>query len=67
MLAAAMAMQNAEVTPTASEAAACARARAEGAAMQAKWSALKSAINTFNTKQKAAGQPTVNLPRVDLN
>jgi len=35
--------------------------------MQAKWTALKSTINAFNTKQKAAGQPTVNLPSVHLN
>jgi photosystem II stability/assembly factor-like uncharacterized protein len=62
MLAAAMAMQSAEVAPTASEVAACARARAEGAAVQAKWSALKAGIASFNEKQKAAGQPTVNLP-----
>jgi photosystem II stability/assembly factor-like uncharacterized protein len=67
MLAAAMAMQGAEVTPTASEVAACTRARAEGAAVQAKWSALKTTITAFNAKQKAAGQPTVTLPTVDVN
>ena len=67
MLAAAMAMQSAEVAPTAGEIAACARARAEAATMLAKWSALKTAVSAFNTKQKAGGQPTVNLPSVEIN
>ena len=67
MLAAAMGMQAAEVAPTASEIAACTRGRAEAAAAQAKWSALKSAINAFNAKQKAAGQPTVTLTGVGVN
>ena len=61
MLAAAMAMQAAEVAPTAAKIAACARARAEAAPVLAKWSALKTTIAAFNTKQKAAGQPTVTL------
>jgi hypothetical protein len=67
MLAAAMAMQSAEVAPTAGEIAACARARAEAATMLAKWSALKTAVSAFNTKQKAGGLPTVNLPSVEIN
>jgi hypothetical protein len=67
LLAAAMAMQAAETAPTASEVAACAKARATAAGVEAKWTALKATITTFNAKQKAAGQPTVNLPSVELN
>jgi len=41
MMAAAMAMQGADVTPTADEVAACARARAEGSAVLKRWNALR--------------------------
>ena len=67
MLAAAMGMQSAETAPTASEIDACARARATAATVQTKWTALKTAINTFNVKQRTSGQPLVHLPSVELN
>jgi len=43
LLAAAMAMQGADVTPTATEVAACARARAQYQAVMARWKALEAA------------------------
>jgi len=67
MLAAAMTMQAAETAPTTAEIAACTKARATAAGVQAKWAALKTTITAFNAKQKAAGQPTINLPSVELN
>jgi hypothetical protein len=60
MLAAAMAMQNAEVAPTANEVAACARARSEWSAALARWTALKTTrLAALNAKRKAAGLPEV--------
>jgi photosystem II stability/assembly factor-like uncharacterized protein len=64
LLDAAMAMQGAEVTPTARQAAACQRARAQAAQVTARWTALKTTgLAAFNTKRKAAGQPALTLPR----
>jgi photosystem II stability/assembly factor-like uncharacterized protein len=63
MIAAAMAMQNAEVTPTASQVDAVARARAQGVEVMRRWAALKGAgLTALNAKRKAAGQPLVLLP-----
>ena len=63
MIAAVMAMQSAEVTPTATEVAACSTARAAAAAVQARWTTLRTTeLAAFNARQKAAGQPTVPVP-----
>jgi len=63
MLAAAMAMQNAEVAPTANQVAACERARAQAAALMPKWTALRTTgLAALNAKRKAAGQPAVSTP-----
>jgi hypothetical protein len=60
MMEAAMAMQRADVTPTATEAAACVRARAASSAVMRRWAALEtSGLAALNTKRKALGQPTV--------
>jgi hypothetical protein len=43
-MAAAMAMQNSDTTPTAAEVEACTKARAEAQAVLAKWGALKAKL-----------------------
>ena len=64
MLAVAMAMQGADVAPTASEIAAVNRARAQGRDVMAKWSALStSGLAALNAKRKAAGEAPITLPR----
>ncbi|HWZ59551.1 MAG TPA: hypothetical protein VNW46_11310, partial [Gemmatimonadaceae bacterium] len=61
-LAAAMAMQSADVTPTAAQSAACQRAHAQLAEVLARWTALKTTgLATFNAKRKAAGRPIVTI------
>jgi photosystem II stability/assembly factor-like uncharacterized protein len=63
MIAAAMAMQNADVTPTASQVDAVARARTQAAEVMRKWTALKgTGLTALNAKRKAAGLPPVSLP-----
>jgi photosystem II stability/assembly factor-like uncharacterized protein len=63
MMAAAMAMQGADVAPTAGQVAACGRARAQSAEVMAKWTALKTTgLAAFNAKRKAAGQAPLSLP-----
>ena len=60
--AAAMAMQGADVTPTASEIAACDHARVQLSEVLPKWNALKTTgLAAFNAKRKAAGETTVTL------
>ena len=60
MIAAAMAMQDAEVTPTAAAVAGATRARAESSDVMRKWTTLKStSLAALNAKRKAAGQPVV--------
>jgi hypothetical protein len=60
MLAAAMAMQRAEVPPTASQIAAVGRARAQWAALLPRWTALRTTgLSALNAKRKAAGLPEV--------
>jgi photosystem II stability/assembly factor-like uncharacterized protein len=60
MLGAAMAMQRAEVAPTASQIAAATRARAQWAALLPRWTALRtSGLAALNAKRKAAGLPEV--------
>jgi hypothetical protein len=63
LLDAAMAMQSAELTPTAGQVAACERARTQAARVTARWTALKTTgLAAFNAKRKAAGQPAISLP-----
>jgi hypothetical protein len=60
MMAAAMAMQNAEAAPTGREVAACAEARRQSAALMAKWTKLTTVdLPALNAKRKAAGQPAI--------
>jgi hypothetical protein len=60
MLSAAMAMQGAEVAPTANEIAACSQARSQYGVLRSKWTALKGAgLAVLNAKRKAAGLPLV--------
>ena len=63
LLAAAMAMQGADVAPTAGQVAACDRARTQAAQVTAQWSALKTAgLAALNAKRRAAGLPPLLLP-----
>ena len=65
MIAAAMAMQNAELTPTASQVDAVTRARAQGADVMGRWNSLKGAeLTALNAKRRAAVfRRSVHLPR----
>jgi hypothetical protein len=64
MMAAAMAMQGADVAPTAREVAACADARRQGADVMARWTTLKTTdLAALNAKRKAAGQPAIVIPK----
>ncbi|HET7042303.1 MAG TPA: hypothetical protein VFI13_09795 [Gemmatimonadales bacterium] len=63
LLGAAMAMQDADVTPSAAEEAACARARAAAAPVMRKWEALAGAgLRQLNARRRAAGDPAIDLP-----
>jgi photosystem II stability/assembly factor-like uncharacterized protein len=63
MLAAAMAMQGADVAPTANDVAAAARVRSQSADVMRRWNALKTTgLAALNAKRKAAGQPTITPP-----
>jgi photosystem II stability/assembly factor-like uncharacterized protein len=63
MMAAAMAMQGADVAPTARQVATAARARADAGAPMRAWTALKtSGLAAFNAKRQTSGQPPVMLP-----
>lgn len=63
MIAAAMAMQSADVAPTASQVAAVTRARVQASAVMRKWTTLKTTgLASLNAKRKAAGLPVVNVP-----
>ena len=65
MLAAAMAMQGADVTPTAREVAACDRARADSRVVLGRWAALETTgLAALNAKLRAAGHSPVVVPRV---
>jgi hypothetical protein len=60
---AAMAMQDADVTPTAEEVAACARARATARPVMAKWNALVGVrMQQLNARRHAAGLPSIAVP-----
>jgi hypothetical protein len=63
MLAAAMAMQRADVTPTASQVAACGKAREQSRVVLPRWTALRTTgLAALNAKRKVAGQPPVAIP-----
>lgn len=64
LLGAAMAMQNADVTPTASQLANAARARAQSNEVMARWTKVKTTgVAALNAKLKAAGQPAIAVPK----
>ncbi len=63
LLAAAMAMQGAEVTPTAAQVAGCERARAQASPLMARWTRLRTAgVTAFNAARRAAGLAPVAAP-----
>jgi hypothetical protein len=63
LMSAAMAMQGAEVAPTARQVAACTAANAQLADVMKRWSALKTTgLAGLNAKLKAAGQAAVVVP-----
>lgn len=63
MFGAAMAMQEADLGPTAENVAACSRARADAAPVLRKWNALVQVeLPRLNARRKAAGQPAITLP-----
>ncbi|MBI3792746.1 MAG: glycoside hydrolase [Gemmatimonadetes bacterium] len=63
LMAAAMAMQGAEMAPTAAQAAAVTRAKAQADEVLGKWRALSGAgLTALNAKRKAAGQAAIELP-----
>ena len=60
MMTAAMAMQGADVAPTAVQEAACGRARQQSVEAMAKWKALSTTgLAALNAKRQAAGQPPI--------
>jgi photosystem II stability/assembly factor-like uncharacterized protein len=62
-MAAAMAMQGADVAPTAGQLNTAAKARADVAAAMQKWNTLKTTgLGALNAKRRAAGQPVITLP-----
>ncbi len=64
LMGAAMAMQGADVAPTANQVAACDRARKQSAEVMKQWTALKTTgLAELNAKRKAAGQPAVTIPQ----
>jgi hypothetical protein len=64
LLAAAMAMQRADVAPTAAQIAAASRARADAAAVMARWTTIKTTgLATFNNRRKAGGAAPLTLPK----
>jgi hypothetical protein len=63
LLGAGMAMQNADVTPTAGQVAACDSSRAQSRQVMAKWLQLRTTgLAGLNAKRKAAGLAPVVLP-----
>ncbi|HKE90879.1 MAG TPA: hypothetical protein VKB45_11100, partial [Gemmatimonadales bacterium] len=64
LLGAAMAMQNADVTPTAGQVAACDSARVQFRSVMARWLRLRTTgLGGLNAKRKAAGLTPVQLPQ----
>jgi len=63
MMAAAMAMQGADVAPTAGQVAATERARTQTAEAMARWNVIRTTgLAALNAKRKAAGQAPVEIP-----
>ncbi|MGH8860081.1 MAG: hypothetical protein ACRDVG_02405, partial [Jatrophihabitantaceae bacterium] len=63
LIGAALAMQGADLTPSAGEVAACAKARAERGEVLRRWAAVSGpGLAALNAKRKVAGQPPVRLP-----
>ena len=63
MNAAAMAMQAADIAPTANQVAACGKARGEGNEVLAKWRSLSTVrLAALNAKLKSSGQQGIKLP-----
>jgi photosystem II stability/assembly factor-like uncharacterized protein len=62
LLAAAMAMQGAEAAPTARDVAACTAARAQLAAVKARFAKVAADLAALNAKRKAAGLPVIEMP-----
>jgi photosystem II stability/assembly factor-like uncharacterized protein len=63
MMAAAMAMQGADVAPTAGQVATATKARADAAPLIRSWMALKtSGLAAFNAMRRASNQPEVPVP-----
>ena len=63
MILAAMAIQGADVAPTASQAAACATARTQASVLMARWKDLETkGVAALNTRRKAAGEAEVRVP-----
>ncbi len=62
-LAASLAMQAAEIAPTESQIAACARAREEARTVMARWNAYRTTgLAALNATLKAKGQPAITVP-----
>ena len=65
LTAAVMAMQEADVAPTASQVATADRARSQARTAESRWNALRtSGLASLNAKRKAAGQPAIVIPDV---
>ena len=63
LLGAAMAMQGADVAPTAAEVAGCERARKQSAEVMARWARLRTTgLAAFNRTRGAAGLPPIGQP-----
>jgi len=66
-LSASLAMQSAEMAPTAAQIAACARAKEQATAALARWDVMKTkGLAAFNATLKAKGQPALTLPALRL-
>ena len=65
LTAAVMAMQEADVAPTASQVATADRARAQASAAEARWNTLRtSGLSALNAKRQSAGQHPIVIPDV---
>jgi hypothetical protein len=63
LMAAAMAMQSADVAPTAVQVASCTSARGQGALSMARWNSLRTTgLAALNASRRAAGQPAITMP-----
>jgi hypothetical protein len=63
LIAAAMAMQGADATPTSGQVAAATKARTDANAAIRRWNSLKTTgLSAVNAKRKAAGQPAITMP-----